>query len=115
MIREQIIFYADKDNILESYYLDSTKTPIPIDGASARLVVRKGRLDAAPLFEQAATVDGPEGKMTFTVPKASTAGILGADEIERELPYGIELTLATGEELIIADSDLVLRLPIARD
>lgn len=93
-------------------YKDATKTPIDITGASARIMVRKTLYSTA-IIDLLATIDGPNGKMTFNFIPSHTDSLLNNESEIRYIFDGI-LTLLDGTVVPLPEGKFIVKQRITR-
>lgn len=104
---------AGKHRKLVLIYKNIDKSIINITGSSARLMLRKS-LFSPVVATVIATIDGPNGKITFPFVPADTANILEADREFEEFVYDVEFTNAANETDILLKGTCIVELPVTR-
>lgn len=115
MSKREIRIKANKDNEVAVIYKDGMGNPIDISGWSARLVAREGFYKPV-LIDVPGTITGGEGKILFSIPKASVSGVLEAQQLaEMLLVVDAELTKPDGKVIdLFYDTKLKLVQSAAR-
>ena len=108
-----ISIYAGKSHYIKLVYKDGGGNIIDITGGTARLVVRKSVYSAI-LIDEAATVVGASGEMTFLVDPADTTSLL-TSECDLVCVCGVELILASGKKVpFLEGSDFIIKQSVVR-
>ncbi|WP_269519461.1 hypothetical protein [Alteromonas sp. BMJM2] len=96
--------YTNSHYPLTLIYKDKDGNPIDITGYTSKLVLRPS-LSSNSVVTKTATIDGPNGKISFVIEPTDTVGILGEDFSSKFL-IGATLTNTDGHVLTLLQTSV---------
>lgn len=96
--------YTNSHYPITLVYKDKNNNPIDITGYTAKLVMRQS-LNSTDVITKAATIDGPNGKISFVIEPNDTVGLL-TDDFKAKYLLGATLTNTEGHTLTILQTSV---------
>jgi hypothetical protein len=95
------IYAGDDDSFIFEYMEDDGVTPIDITGYTGQMQMRTKSSNPTASYDQVATVDGPNGKLTFPINDVQSSALNTDNKRTVSYVFDVEIVSPSGDKTTI--------------